>query len=103
MDMKAISANFPSEEAAALALRGGVDVLLFCHELVRAVEVFEALYELAENDPALRAKIDASYGRITALKQRFLVGFSGLPGAESLARLKGMHHQLFLNRLYGSL
>ena len=33
MEMNAISANFSPGEAAVLALRAGVDVLLFCHAL----------------------------------------------------------------------
>jgi beta-N-acetylhexosaminidase len=103
MEMKAISANFPPAEAAALALRAGVDVLLFCHELTSAIEVFESLCALAENDPALRARIEASSRRITGLKRSFLTAFTGSSGGESLARLKAMNHQRIVDRVYGSL
>jgi beta-N-acetylhexosaminidase len=99
MEMKAISANFPPAEAAALALRAGVDVLLFCHELTKATEVFESLSTLAENDPALRARIEGSFRRITGLKRRFLTAFTGSSGGESLARLAAMNHQRILDRI----
>jgi beta-N-acetylhexosaminidase len=103
MDMKAINANFSPAEAAALALNAGVDVLLFCHELTNAVDVFESVCVLAENDPSLRSKIEASVRRITALKRQFLTAFTGRSGAESLARLKALNHQEIVERIYGSL
>jgi beta-N-acetylhexosaminidase len=103
MEMKAISVNFSPGEAAALALRAGVDVLLFCHELTNAVEVFESVCALAENDPPLRAKIEASVRRITVLKRKFLTAFTGLSGGEILARLKALNHQQIVDRIYGSL
>lgn len=102
MEMKAITANFPAAEAAALALRAGVDVLLFCHELTKAIDVFESLCALAENDPELRARIETSFRRITGLKRRFLTAFTG-SGGECLARLEAMNHQRLLDRIYGSL
>jgi beta-N-acetylhexosaminidase len=103
MEMKAISVNFSPGEAAALALRAGVDVLLFCHELTNAVEVFESVCALAENDPPLRAKIAASVRRITVLKRKFLTAFTGLSSGEILARLKALNHQQIVDRIYGSL
>jgi beta-N-acetylhexosaminidase len=103
MEMKAISANFPPEEAAALALGAGVDVVLFCHDLAKAIAVFDTLCALAGNDPALRAKIEASYQRVSALKRRFLASFTGLADGERVARLRAMNHHHITNRLYGSL
>ena len=47
MEMKAISDNSQPDEAAALAVRAGVDVLLFCHELEKAVEACEFLCDEA--------------------------------------------------------
>jgi len=103
MEMNAISANFSPGEAAGLALRAGVDVLLFCHDLTKAIDVFECLCALAENDPALRARIETSFRRITGLKRRFLATFTGFSGGESLVRLKAMNHQRFVDRIYGNL
>jgi beta-N-acetylhexosaminidase len=103
LEMKAISANFPAAEAAELALRAGVDVLLFCDELNKAIDVFESLCALAENDPELRARIETSFRRITGLKRRILTAFTGLSGGESLARLEAMNHQRIVDRIYGSL
>jgi len=74
-------------------------VLLFCHELTKAIEIFESLSTLAENDPALRARIEGSFRRITGLKRRFLTVFTGSSGGESLARLAAMNHQRILDRI----
>ena len=73
------------------------------HDLRKAIDVFECLCALAENDPALRARIETSFRRITGLKRRFLATFTGFSGGESLLRLKAMNHQRFVNRIYGNL
>ena len=101
LEMKAISANFAPEEAAALALRADVDVVLFCHDLAKAVEVFEFLGDEAEKDPPLRAQIEKSYWRITDLKRRYLKGFTGKD--DIVARLKAMHHDRLVDEFHGSL
>jgi len=103
MEMKAISDNFLSNQAAALALRAGVDALLFCHELPKAVEVFEFVCDEAEKDPALRAQVEKSFRRITELKRRYLNGFIGLTDDEIVARLKRMNHQSLVDEVHGSL
>jgi beta-N-acetylhexosaminidase len=101
LEMKAISANFAQDEAAALALRAGVDVLLFCHDLPKAVEVLESLCDEAEKDPALRAQIEKSYRRIIELKRRYLKGFTGKD--DIVARLKAMHHDRLVDEFQRSL
>jgi beta-N-acetylhexosaminidase len=103
MEMKAISDNFARQKAAALALRAGVDALLFCHDLPKAVEVFEVLCEEAEKDPALRARVEKSYRRIIDLKQRYLKGFTGAPDDEIVAQLKAMNHARLVDEIHGSL
>ena len=102
LEMKAISENFQSAEAAALALDAGVDVLLFCHELPKAVEAFEFLCDEAEKDPALRAQVESSYRRITELKRRYLKDFGGGAEDEIIARLNAMNHQRLVDEVYGS-
>ena len=69
LEMKAISDRYGVEEAAALAIRAGVDVLLFCHEVAKAIQAFEFLCNEAERDPVLRARVEESHRRITELKQ----------------------------------
>lgn len=103
MEMKAISDNFASDDAAALAVCAGVDVLLFCHELPKALEAFKFLCDEAERNPALRAQVENSYRRITALKHRCLKEFTGVAEDEIVARLKAMNHQRLVDELHGSL
>ena len=102
MEMKAISDNFPSSQAAALAARAGVDVLLFCHDLSKAVEAFERLCDEAEKDPALRARVENSYRRISELKGRYLKSFTGVAAGIG-ARLKALNHQAIVDQVHGSL
>jgi beta-N-acetylhexosaminidase len=74
LEMGAIRDHFDLEETVTRAVRAGVDVLLFSNtakpraslgEEVRAILVAEA-----NSDPEFRAKIEASYKRIVALKGR---------------------------------
>lgn len=74
LDMSAIRGHFSLEEAVTRAVRAGMDVLLFSNtadprptlgDEIRALLVAEA-----EADPAFRARIEQSYARIVALKQR---------------------------------
>ncbi len=103
LDMKAISDNFTPQEAAARAVRAGVDVLLFCHDLSKAVEAFEFLYAEAEKEPVLRARIEKSYRRIVELKRRYLKSFTALADDEIIAQLKAMNHRRIVDEVYGSL
>ena len=104
MEMKAISDNFARDEAAALALRAGVDALLFCHELPKAVHALEFLCDEAEKDSELRAHIESSYKRITDLKSNYLKDFTGLAAdGDIVARLNEMNHQCLVDEIYGSL
>ncbi len=74
LEMGAIRDHFDLKETVTRAVRAGVDVLLFSNtakpraslgEEVRAILVAEA-----NADPDFKAKIEASYKRIAALKQR---------------------------------
>jgi beta-N-acetylhexosaminidase len=103
MEMNAIGDNFLPNQAAALAVRAGVDVLLFCHDLPKAVEALEFLCDEAEKDPALRARIETSVRRIVELKRRYRKGFTGLPGDQIVGQLNALNHQRILDQIYGSL
>jgi beta-N-acetylhexosaminidase len=103
LEMKAVSDHFTAEEAAARAVLAGVDVLLFCHELAKAVAVCEFLCSEAEREPSLRARIEESYQRILRLKKRYLKTFTASDGGEIAARLKGLNHERLLGEIYGSL
>lgn len=103
MQMKAISANYHQEDAAALAARAGVDVLLFCHELPKAIAAFEFLCAETERDSALRARVETSNRRIGELKRRYLKTFSGAAHNELESKLKRLDHQRIVEELHGSL
>ena len=103
MEMKAISANYGTAEAVGLSVRAGVDVMLFCHGLPKAIEAFEHLCAEAERDPAVRARVEDSYRRITALKRRFLKAFTGCGPRDIEARLKQLGHRRLVEEIQGSL
>ena len=91
--MRAISDHYRVEEATALAIRAGVDVLLFCHEIDKAVVAFEFLCDEADRDAAVRARIEESYERVTELKRRYLTSFTGVAENEIAARLEELNHR----------
>jgi hypothetical protein len=86
-----------------LAVRAGVDALLFCHDVANATQAFEFLCHEAERDPELRARVDISFQRITTLKQRYLKSFTGAAEEEIEARLGELHHQRLVDEIQGSL
>ena len=95
--MRAISDHYSVEEASTLAVRAGVDVLLFCHEIDQAVVALEFLCDEADRDATMRARIDESYRRVTELKQRYLTGFTGAAENEIVARLERLNHRQLLS------
>ena len=95
--MRAISDHYSVEEASALAVRAGVDVLLFCHEIDQAVVAFEFLCDEADRDATMRARIEESYRRVTELKQRYLTGFTGAAENEIVAQLERLNHRQLLS------
>lgn len=74
LEMGAIRDHFTLRETVLRAVRAGVDVLLFSNtaepRASLAAEIRAILIEEAENDPAFRARIEESYARIVALKER---------------------------------
>jgi beta-N-acetylhexosaminidase len=103
MEMKAIADNFTIEESVALGARAGIDVFLFCHELPRAVEAWEFLCAQAERDAAVRAQVETSYRRITALKERYLKTFTAVAENEIQSRLRRLNHRRIVEESHGSL
>ena len=74
LEMGAIMDHYTLEQTVVEAVRAGMDILLFSNtgyqrpELSR--EVLAILLKQAESDPAFAARIEKSYQRIVALKQR---------------------------------
>jgi len=103
MEMKAISANYGDEEAVERAVRAGVDFLLYCHGLPRAVRALEFICAAAERQPAVRARVEQSYRRITQLKNSRLRAFTGADETEISKRLASLDHQRIVEEIHGSL
>lgn len=103
MEMKAISAAFGPGEAAVFALGAGVDVMLFCHDLARAAQAVETLCAAAENDAALRARVEASSARVALLKKKLSREFAGALQEDLEARLKKLAHRRIVAEIHGSL
>jgi len=101
MEMKALSSNYDADEAVALAVRAGVDVMLYCHDLPGAVNALEFLCSDAERNPAVRAQVENSYHRITELKQRYLKRFTGIEEKECAKRLARLDHRRIVNEISG--
>ena len=94
--MRAISDRYGVEEATSLAIRAGVDVLLFCHGIDQAVVACEFLCAEADRDATVRARIEESYRRVTELKQRYLTSFTGVAENEIAPRLERLNHRELL-------
>jgi beta-N-acetylhexosaminidase len=103
MEMKAISDNYGLEDAALLAVRAGVDSLLYCHDLQRALAAFEFVCNEAERDPSMRAQVENSYRRIVELKHRRFKGFTGVSNDELTERLQQSKHQQLVDEVQGNL
>jgi beta-N-acetylhexosaminidase len=102
MEMKAITGNFNVEEAALSSVRAGIDVLLYCHDLSKAVSIFELLCREARQDSQLRARIDESCVRISKLKMRCLRQHRSLPDNELLEQLIALDHRKLIDEVHGS-
>jgi beta-N-acetylhexosaminidase len=103
MEMKAVSDHYGEEEAAALCVRAGIDVMLFCHELPGAIRAFDFICSEFEKYATVRSQVENSYSRIVKLKQGFLKGFTGIKADELEKRLARMNHQQIVDEIQGSL
>jgi beta-N-acetylhexosaminidase len=102
MEMKAITGNFDAEEAAVSAVRAGINVLLYCHDLSKAVGIFELLCREARQDRQLRARINESSARIRKLKMRCLRERRGSPDNRLVEQLLALNHGKLIDEVYGS-
>lgn len=103
MEMKAISDHYGEKDAVALCVRAGIDMMLFCHELPRAIHAFDFLCSEFEKDATVRAQVENSYNRITKLKQGRLKKFTGIKADQLEKRLARMNHQAIVDEIQGSL
>ena len=74
LEMGAIRKIYDMHDTVVRAVKAGTDVLLFSNTVTPsggiAAKIREILVAEAESDPAFRARIEASYARIVALKAR---------------------------------
>ncbi|MBR2942315.1 MAG: hypothetical protein IKB82_02850 [Clostridia bacterium] len=70
MEMDAIRKTYGVGEGAVLAVEAGCDLLTFSHTLEAVSQAAEALYAAVESGRITEARIDASYSRIMALKEK---------------------------------
>jgi beta-N-acetylhexosaminidase len=101
MEMKAISDNHGVEESASLAVEAGVDVLLFCHDIDKAILAFESLCREAKQDPVVRAHVENRFRRVAKLKRRYLKQFTGVTVNEITARLMELDHRRLVGGNFG--
>ena len=92
LEMKAISENYPLDEAARLSLLAGVDLLLFAHQTEGAAAAFELLCREIAQSSQLRERVEQSHQRIQKLKSRTLTAFAGAR-EEELRDLIGEPHR----------
>ena len=103
MEMKAISDNHGVEDAALLAVKAGVDVLLYGHDLDSAIKAFEFLSAESERYSSVRERVENSYRRTIELKRQRLQGFTGVSANELARRLNQSDHQKLVARIQGNL
>jgi beta-N-acetylhexosaminidase len=74
LEMGAIRDHFTLEETVTKAVRAGMDILLFSNTADYrpglSGEILDILLTEAGADPDFAARIEQSYGRIVALKER---------------------------------
>jgi beta-N-acetylhexosaminidase len=102
LEMKAISDNYGDREAAGFCARAGVDVLLYGHELGKALSALDFLASEAARDTGLRRQVENSYRRIVNLKDRFLETFTGITDEPVRPRLMRLNHQRLVDAIYGN-
>ena len=103
MEMNAISARYSIEEATLGAVLAGVDLLLYCHKVEKALQAFELLRQAVERDATVRVRVEASHRRVIELKRRYLHDFTGVAESQIVMRLDAMGHQRLVEASQGNL
>ena len=78
-------------------------MLLYGHDLSKAVHAFEFLCSEADKDPAIRVQVENSYRRNEKLKRSCLKTFTGVGGKELVERLARLDHQRLVDGIQGNL
>jgi len=72
LDMKALANHYKSNEIPVLALKAGVDLLLYCNEFDKPGIALKALEEALKAGEISAQRIEDSFQRIQELKKRML-------------------------------
>lgn len=86
MEMGGILTQMPMEEAAVQAVLAGTDIVEVCRDPSLVLRAYEALLHEAEQSPAFRRRVAASYRKVTEAKQRLLD--ARMPRAASTAQME---------------
>jgi beta-N-acetylhexosaminidase len=103
LEMRAITDSYSAEEASALAVDAGVDVLMFCHHVENAARAFEFLCRKAEREERSRTRIEQSCARIARLKWSYLKSFTGISGERFKKSADLENHKKLAAAIQGSL
>jgi beta-N-acetylhexosaminidase len=79
LEMQAIAARMPVEQAAVLAVAAGCDLLLVCWSEEKQERAVEALLREAEQSPAFRARCAEAHARVLAARRRVGTRFGAEP------------------------
>jgi beta-N-acetylhexosaminidase len=103
LEMRAITDGYSAEEASALAVEAGVDVVMFCHHLENATRAFEFICRKTEREERSRIRIEASSTRIARLKRGYLRSFTGIRGQRFRNSADLENHKKLAAAIQGSL
>lgn len=70
MQMKAISDNFGTAQAAVMTVKAGADCVLVCHTLEMQIQAIEGLWAAVERGEISEERIDQSVRRLLAAKEQ---------------------------------
>ncbi len=69
LEMRGIADHYDPDDAAIMALKAGVDVMLFCHSMARQIAAIEAVYKAVDGRILKPETILAAWERVQRLKQ----------------------------------
>jgi beta-N-acetylhexosaminidase len=88
MEMGAVLAAAPIEEAAVGHIRAGGDLCLICHQQELIMRAYETMVREAERDRAFRRRVEDSVRRVLAFKKKWKPRSTPVPTQAKIERLK---------------
>lgn len=87
MEMKAVHGRWDVPAQARLTTEATVDVLLCCKEPSLQIQMFDALVQLQEDDPAMDRACTTAVRRVQRLRERFFLQAPPAPLPEEVGRM----------------